>query len=308
MSNPIRFLRRLAMPLPDLIEDHREQRKAWFESGEPFHGVTLRRVLHPALIGGMRLLHVLHHQTVTVIGDARIPTGRPRIYAATHIGWDDIEMIPSAIGDHAYLFWGSPKDNYKNIVGVLLGLNGTIICETLHKEDRHISKETSVRWLSQGGNLLIFPEGAWNVLENPPVMPLYTGTAEMALRSGAEIIPLAIEQYGRDFVINIGQNLRPEGHDKQTLTAALRDAMATLRWAIWAQKPVTARRSLPAACAAQYRQGFEAQFQNDCYSLNDIEMTRYHTRAEREQQDAFAHLNALIPRRENAVRLDKRPS
>ena len=101
-------------------------------------------------------------------------------------------MILSAIGDHAYLFWGSPKDNYKNIVGVLLGLNGTIICETLHKEDRHISKETSVRWLSQGGNLLIFPEGAWNVLENPPVMPLYTGTAEMALRSGAEIIPLAI--------------------------------------------------------------------------------------------------------------------
>ena len=256
----------------------------------------------------MRLLHVLHHQTVTVIGDARIPTGRPRIYAATHIGWDDIEMILSAIGDHAYLFWGSPKDNYKNIVGVLLGLNGTIICETLHKEDRHISKETSVRWLSQGGNLLIFPEGAWNVLENPPVMPLYTGTAEMALRSGAEIIPLAIEQYGRDFVINIGQNLRPEGHDKQTLTAALRDAMATLRWEIWAQKPVTARRSLPADCAAQYRRGFEAQFQNDCYSLNDIEMTRYHTRAEREQQDAFAHLNALIPRRENAFLLDKRLS
>lgn len=308
MSNPIRFLRRLAMPLPDLIEDHREQRKAWFESGEPFHGVTLRRVLHPALIGGMRLLHVLHHQTVTVISDARIPTGRPRIYAATHIGWDDIEMILSTIGDHAYLFWGSPKDNYKNIVGVLLGLNGTIICETLHKEDRHISKETSVRWLSQGGNLLIFPEGAWNVQENPPVMPLYTGTAEMALRSGAEIIPLAIEQYGWDFVINIGQNLRPEGHDKQTLTAALRDAMATLRWEIWAQKPVTARRSLPADCAAQYRQGFEAQFQNDCYSLNDIEMTRYHTRAEREQQDAFAHLNALIPRRENAFLLDKRLS
>lgn len=308
MSNPIRFLRRLAMPLPELIEDHREQRKAWFESGEPFHGVTLRRVLHPALIGGMRLLHVLHHQTVTVIGDARIPTGRPRIYAATHIGWDDIEMILSTIGDHAYLFWGSPKDNYKNIVGVLLGLNGTIICETLHKEDRHISKETSVRWLSQGGNLLIFPEGAWNVQENPPVMPLYTGTAEMALRSGAEIIPLAIEQYGRDFVINIGQNLRPEGHDKQTLTAALRDAMATLRWEIWAQKPVTARCSLPAECAAQYLRGFEAQFQNDCYSLNDIEMTRYHTRAEREQQDAFAHLNALIPRRENAFLLDKRLS
>ena len=37
-------------------------------------------------------------------------------------------------------------------------------------------------------------------------------------------------------------------------------------------------------------------------------MTRYHTRAEREQQDAFAHLNALIPRRENAFLLDKRLS
>lgn len=38
-------------------------------------------------------------------------------------------------------------------------------------------------------------------------MPLYSGTAEMAIRSGAEIVPIAIEEYGKDYYVNIGKNI-----------------------------------------------------------------------------------------------------
>lgn len=58
----------------------------------------------------------------------------------------------------------------------------------------------------EGGDLLIYPEGAWNITENQVVMPLYTGTAEMAIRTGAEIIPIAIEQGGKRYYANIGEN------------------------------------------------------------------------------------------------------
>ena len=74
-------------------------------------------------------------------------------------------------------------------------LLGFIGCDTTEKEDRHIAKELAIRTLKQGGNILIWPEGAWNITENEVVMKLYTGTVEMAIRSGADIIPIAIEQY-----------------------------------------------------------------------------------------------------------------
>ena len=73
------------------------------------------------------------------------------MYAATHIGWDDIEMILSSIGDHSYLFWGDPHEMYRDINGFLLDINGVIVCDTGDKFDRYIGKETCVKWLSQGG-------------------------------------------------------------------------------------------------------------------------------------------------------------
>lgn len=201
------LIKRLTMPLPELEAYYRERRKERFEKDESFNGMKLRKALHPVLVCGMKVKHLFNKQKVTILVDKRLPTDRPIIYAATHIGWDDIEMILSSIDDHTYLFWGDPRESYRTMDGFLLGLNGTIICDTDNKADRFIGKETCVKWLAQGGNLLIFPEGAWNVMESLPVMPLYSGAAEMAIRTGAEIVPLAIERYGQNYTINIGRNI-----------------------------------------------------------------------------------------------------
>ena len=298
------LLQRMTMPLPELERYYRERRKERFDRGEPFRGVALRRVLHPLLLGGMKMLHLLNRQKITILGDKRVPTDRPILFAASHIGWNDIEMIFSSIGDHTWLFWGDPKVSYRTMDGLLLDMNGIIVCDTQDKTDRAIAKANCINWLLQGGNLLIFPEGAWNVTENLPVMPLFPGAAEMAIRTGAEIVPLAIEQYGRSYTVNIGENIRPAaGDEKGSLTVRLRDAMSTLKWEIWESKPPAKRAQFPPDVR-------ERELQSRLhihYTMGDVNKTRFRTREEREQEDAFAHLDRLIPRRENAFLFRKVP-
>lgn len=296
------IFQRMAMPLPELEAYYREQRRVRFENNESFGGVKLRKLLHPVLVDGMKLLHLLGRQKITILADRRTLTDRPIVYAATHIGWDDIEMILSAIGDHAYLFWGDPKESYKTMDGFLLDLNGIIVCNTGYKMDRYIGKETCVKWLAQGGNLLIFPEGAWNVTESLPVMPLFTGAAEMAIRSGAEIVPVAIERFGNDYTINIGENISASGlalEQKQQLTDRLRDAMATLKWEIWASQPQAKRSKIP----PDHRHQELKTLLQGSYTLEVIEATRFHTKAEIARKEVEARLRMMIPSRQNAFLL-----
>ena len=302
------FVQRLTMPLPDLEAYYRERRKERFEKALPFAGVKLRKIFHPVLVWGMKGKHILDKQKVTILGDKRIQTNRPVVYAATHIGWDDIEMILSSIGDHAYLFWGDPHEMYRDINGFLLDVNGIVVCDTGDKSDRYIGKEVCVKWLDQGGNLLIFPEGAWNVTESLPVMPLYTGAAEMAIRTGAEIIPLAIERYGQNYTINIGRNITVSDlhlEQKQQLTETLRDAIAALKWEIWESQPQTKRAEITPDYRLQELQELQDQM-HGVYTMEDIEATRFHTKAEVEQKEVDSHLDMLIPRKENAFLFRKR--
>lgn len=141
------IIQRMTMPLPELEAYYRERRKEWFETDAPFGGVKLRAVLHPVALLLLRMMAVLTRKKITVVGDFRVPTNRPIIFASTHIGWDDPAIAFLAIRDHAYLFWGDPKCSYKTIDGFFMDLNGTIICDTDNKEDRHIGKQNCIRWL-----------------------------------------------------------------------------------------------------------------------------------------------------------------
>lgn len=100
--------------------------------------------------------------------------------------------------------------------------------------------------LNQGDNVMIFPEGTWNLSENEIVRDIAFGTADVALQTGAAIIPIAVEQYESRFVINMGGMLSVAGFtDKTNLTVALRDALATLKWEIWEREGIQNRAELP---------------------------------------------------------------
>lgn len=271
---------RTIMPLDQLIEYYRNERKYIYENNIPVKGIKWRKRIHKIMFAIIKMKRVLLHQKLTILHDEREDTDKTIIYACTHIGRYDIEMALESIQDTCFLFLGSPGKLYRSLNGVLVYLFGFIGCDTTEKEDRHIAKELAIRTLKQGGNILIFPEGAWNITENQVVMKLYTGTIEMAIRSGADIIPIAIEQYEKSFYINIGKNISLDEtsdlNKKRKLSDDLRDTLCTLKWEIWEQFPITKRSSLPENMGQIFVEKIMSETAND-YTIEEIERDRFHT-------------------------------
>ena len=270
---------RTIMPLDQLIKYYRNERKYIYENNIPIKGIKWRKRIHKMMLASIKTNRVLQHQKLTILHDRRINTDNPIIYACTHIGRYDIEMALESIQDTCFLFFGNPGKLYRSLDGVVAWLLGFIGCDTTEKEDRYISKELAIRTLKQGGNILIFPEGAWNITENQVVMKLYTGTIEMAIRSGADIVPIAIEQYEKSFYINIGKNISLDKatnlNEKRRLSDDLRDILCTLKWEIWEQFPIVQRSSLPENMGQIFVGRIMSETAND-YTVEEIERDRFH--------------------------------
>lgn len=198
--------------------------------------------------------------------------------------------------------YGDAREIYRTLDGMMLYLNGVILFDTEDKQDRRVAKERALSLLKSGGSLLIYPEGAWNITENEIVMPLYAGTAEMAIRIGAEIVPMAIERYGERYMVAIGRNMSVDGlnvENKYQLTNQLRDALADLKWMIWENEDIYEREDFP--------ENYSEWFLNDVmhceaatYTLDDVLATRFRTKEMIELEEVRRHLDKVVSRKENA--------
>lgn len=299
------IIQRFFMPLPELETYYRERRKERFEQGKPLKHIRLREKLYPLFVAFLKIDRLFRRQKISILGDAPKVTGQV-IYACTHIDENDLENIYETIQHSCWWFLGDPKELYKEISGLLISFNGGIFLDTGDKEDRRIAFLRSVELLQNGGSLMIFPEGARNNSESLPVMPLYQGTAKMAMETGVKIIPVAIEQYEKQFIIKFGDELHPSSFaSSAALTERLRDGLATLKWEIWETQPLQSRSALPENYREQRIREFEKKiFPYD--TLESVERTRYHTKAEIEQKEVEAHLDRLIPCKENAFLFRKK--
>lgn len=159
----------------------------------------------------------------------------------------------------------------------MLCLNGVICLDLYDKEDRNIAKQTAISLLRKGGSLMIYPEGAWNITENLPVMPLFSGAAEMAIAANAEIVPLAIERYENHYYVAIGENLKYDGYtmeDKLLLTEKLHDALVDLKWEIWEHMGLQSRGTIEKG----YGKVFVEEIINEketSYTVQDVYDTKF---------------------------------
>jgi lysophospholipid acyltransferase (LPLAT)-like uncharacterized protein len=206
-----------------------------------------RVAIHPLLLSIIKLRNKSNGFNITKLCDDRIPTEKPKIFCITHIGKFDIEVVSEAIEDHYYLLSG----DFENIRGTIeekfLGFNGVIYVREDDKEDRKQSKEKMINTLKNGGNLMYFPEGTWNLSPNLPVLQCPYGIIDVAMKSGATIIPVAIEEYEKDFICAIGENFDVDTYtedDKITALNDLKDKLATLKLKIWESVPINCRKEL----------------------------------------------------------------
>lgn len=178
------------------------------------------------------------------------------IYAVTHILKEDIEISAEVIKMPFYLLTDDFERTHGTLGGCFIELNGVVYVDKSDKADMTKSKETCINLLQNGANIMWFPEGVWNLSPNLPVLPLPFGIIKAAIRANAIILPLAIEQYGRKFIVNMGQEidycnigseLENDMDFKIMAINELRDVFATLKWEIWGSQPM-ARRMEIAPC------------------------------------------------------------
>lgn len=160
----------------EIDQFHIRGRKKKYEKNQgKVKGIWLHNGMHYVLYFVVKLLRHLHRQKLVVVGDRRILPLQKEfiIYACTHVGGNDVECLIEAIKNPCFIFAGDPKEMYLNLDGLMMALNGSIFLDSFDKEDRYIAKQTAISLLKQGGSLMIFPEGAWNISKNQPVMGLF---------------------------------------------------------------------------------------------------------------------------------------
>lgn len=184
--------------------------------------------------------------TVEILNDIEAPKGHPVIFAVTHIGKWDFEIVNEAIREQFFVIAADFIHLHGTIGGFFMRWNGVIYVDEEDKEDKANTKSMMIKLLQSGRNIMIFPEGTWNLSENEIVRDIAYGTADAAISAGAVIVPIAIEQYDKHFVICQGRVLEPAElqMDKQRLTVALRDELAGLKWKIWERNGICQRSSL----------------------------------------------------------------
>lgn len=292
------LIEHLTAPLPVLEDYHRRRRAERFEQGKKLKNIRLRAALYPVFAGILRLDRLFRRQKVTLLSAPPKVEG-PVIFACTHIGQNDLENIYERLGRGCWWFVGDPCVLYKDLSGLLLYLNGCIFLELTHREDRRVAYLRALELLRAGGSLMIFPEGARNGTENLPVMGLFPGAARLARAAGARIVPVAVEQYGRRFVVHFGAPLVPEAFpDAGGLTQALRDALASLKWEIWEREGLQSRSALPEDAGERFSREFEERIAP--YDTPETVARSVFRSGEIPPREAFAHLDSLKPSRENA--------
>lgn len=248
---PLSWWKELLLKNDELANYYLQKREYEYKNKTYLKGMKWRELLHPVLLKLISFNRkYIDKQTLKILNDKRTDTGKPVIYAITHIGMYDYQLVGEAIKDHQYPFAGDPETMYRTQDGLFLSWNGIIYCDTESKTDRKIAKETAIEVLKRGDNLLIYPEGIWNVTPNLLTLPLFPGVIDIAMDTNCDIIPVAIEQYDKDFIVNIGSNftVNEQSENREEYVNfkkdELRDQLATLKMEIMESREVVDRDTL----------------------------------------------------------------
>lgn len=292
------LLERRKLAIEELVLYYAELRKHNYRNGEELKGIELRKKIHFLVNFILKVDQILSKENIIIVNDRHtITLDKTKIFACTHIGGNDIQRSFQVIKEPAYLMLGDPGILYRMPIYQGLKLNGVIPLETADREDRKIAYQKSIELLRKGGNLLIYPEGAWNVTPNSVVMKIFTGTVRLAKETGAEIVPIGVEQYGNDFYFNIGENYSIPYNSDKSITYyndELREKLATLKWEIMELQPILKRNSIPDG----YLKIFQDEIVNRCnygygFSLEDAIKESFHDKNIVTEDEVFSFLQDI---------------
>lgn len=273
-----------------------------------YPGYLFRRSISPIL---RRIAPLTCGSKLKIVRRKPLPKGRQLIFAPTHGFRDDIAFSLTVAGTHAYMLFGSLPQFYNTFDGISAWLNGVVLVDRSNKESRRASMPKMEHYMGYGGNLLIFPEGVWNKSPNLLMLKLFPGIYRIAKKSNALIVPIATLY---DEKANISYAIMEDAidickYDEQEGLEVLRDTLATLKWELMESYAQDTRDNVLQRKTPQQYWDDYINFlisQADYYDYKVENSAEFIDKRVTTSAEAFAHLDRLIPCRENAFLLRKK--
>ena len=301
-----RLLEIREMSLEELSAYFRKLRSFEYDTNKPLQSSTLKKRMYFLTKLILKIDRHLTGRKLIIFNDRRENNiDKGKVYASSHVGRYDIESAMEAIGEQAYFVMGDPEETYRNFEGFFLDkLQGRICLDTgynvsdifkkhregiplteeeqrtydEYKKDRHICEVTCTKRVANKDNILIYPEGAWNVTPKL-TQPLYKGAARIAINGNGVIVPIGIVRDKKEYTVNIGKEMDVTGaceSDAKDITNELRERMNSLTAEIiFSENKLTHRATLKNA--EENERDFISDIMSESengYTLEVIEKTR----------------------------------
>lgn len=76
------------------------------------------------------------------------------------------------------------------------------------------------------------------------MMKIYPGVVKAARECNVPIVPIAIEQREKHFILNVGKEFSVADMEEAMAVQLVRDTIATLKWEIWDTLPIEKRKNI----------------------------------------------------------------
>lgn len=166
-------------------------------------GIKIRKLF----AGLLRMLYLTQTEYKLII-DKREKLARAkkgRIFALNHRQADDIVLGANAVGESAYIVFGNPYLALETTNGLGLWAYGMILMKRDDSSSRRAAYEKMKYVIEHGGNIIIYPEGYWNLADNGQaderhladghnseswlIQDINIGIMRLAKETGCEIVP-----------------------------------------------------------------------------------------------------------------------
>lgn len=178
-----------------------------------------------------KLLILAIREKIIIENYPRLETNIPYIFASTHSFCNDITVCLATIDRSVYLLIGATNQFEYNKLMYFVWLNGFIYVDRTDSSNRKSAVDKMEKVLKNGSSILLFPEGGFNNTENNLCNRLFSGTYQLAKRTGATVVPVApFYEFGSDKIyVNYGNPIDLASFEnKEEAMQALRDIFSTM--------------------------------------------------------------------------------
>ena len=273
----------------------------------------MKQLIHYILVFVVMVERILRGTKIKIVNKEQLNKVKtikgPIIFSPTHCGKFDIQTLTEVLWQYRWsLLSGDPMWLPGTVEGYWLQFHGVIYVDRDNKAWRERSKNEMVAHLKKGENIMMYPEGTWNLSPNLPMLPLFRGIADIAKETNATIVPFAqeIDDKNKTYYVKIGAPIYPNAEPLEVLDD-LRNQMAEMKWSLVEELPF---------CKADYNKNkLEVEFNeyvekrlSEC-SYYSLELNWKYARKEKwqiEKEQIQTDLQNIKPTIKTAFLFDKR--